>query len=783
MDENIPNIPPPDTAPLPNEPVLIHKSDWAPLIVATSLLFVIVIFTLSRFGNIKRQAWYVTVVCTIGWFFPFWIVFLLPLDLASGRVPFAYVSQSFLFVAWRVIYWTSFCLTWLMIPMMQAYVNTGDFTIIKRLKSAVKVNVRFYSIYVVVGTIGLVYLVFGSGLTTREGIQSYVMAAANSWGLFLVIVFMGYGLVSVPRSLWYSGSYDRHLHQHYANATKLKEECLDSELEFNELSKTMNAISRRTMIEIPEIRYCINTMVRRFPFVLHEAFSERDNSINIPAELTEDYLVKISRRMVLAIPQYLEFRLWNNLLDEAFYLQDIISNKDKSNRKFFSTLRYNNEETRWTKFMLTMEWWWVLRISPNLYKLLAIIFSCISVCIIWSELVFNVRKPAIISIAYYALNACGTNYAALEIMAFLTLLYMCICVYSSLFKIRFFNLYLLIPNHHTDENSLLWFTGYMCKMMAPLCYNYINLAVDAPGVSKAVFTTFMGKADLIKFLGAFADWFPIIILIPSLSLLFNVQGRCLGFCGIKSPYEGSDDDNLNNRDDTEAGTSGLLDEDYEEGAKLIQEAREREINPSSRVITHTARNREYTNKKYHRASPPDTLRTERDRRVDEILSGRSNQPQRYQDNSPSSSGSSVNESHNDLDSMKLKTSFGDTVKHKLGGLFGSSKSNSDNNTSSPQLTEPQSTNNNSSIGRVLGRPSAGTVTNDNHRPYKNTRLEQDTNNNSNNSSRASSPNPFLMASSGINRQTNHNSNASPFARFDGSSRPSPTPPKNMFNDI
>lgn len=63
------------------------------------------------------------------------------------------------------------------------------------------------------------------------------MAAANSWGLFLVIVFMGYGLVSVPRTLWYSGSYDRHLHQHYANAARLKEECMDSEIEFNELAK------------------------------------------------------------------------------------------------------------------------------------------------------------------------------------------------------------------------------------------------------------------------------------------------------------------------------------------------------------------------------------------------------------------------------------------------------------------------------------------------------------------------------------------------------------------
>lgn len=51
--------------------------------------------------------------------------------------------------------------------MMQAYVNTGDFTVIKRVKSAVNVNLKFYSIYVVVGTIGLIYLVFGSGLTTR----------------------------------------------------------------------------------------------------------------------------------------------------------------------------------------------------------------------------------------------------------------------------------------------------------------------------------------------------------------------------------------------------------------------------------------------------------------------------------------------------------------------------------------------------------------------------------------------------------------------------------------
>jgi hypothetical protein len=101
----------------------------------------------------------------------------------------------------------------------------------------------------------------------------------------------------------------------------------------------------------------------------------------------------------------------------------------------------------------------------------------------------------------------------------------------------------------------------------------------------------MGKADLIKFLGAFADWFPIIILIPSLSLLFNVQGRCLGFCGIKNPYEAGEDD------EEVATNPRLLDADTEEGKKLVEEERrirERDLNPSAagpRVITHRDRNR------------------------------------------------------------------------------------------------------------------------------------------------------------------------------------------------
>jgi hypothetical protein len=71
----------------------------------------------------------------------------------------------------------------MMIPMMQAYINTGEFSIAKRLKSAVQVNLRFYSIYVVIGIFGLIYLVFGSGLTTRYASVDY----KTTWIAYAII--------------------------------------------------------------------------------------------------------------------------------------------------------------------------------------------------------------------------------------------------------------------------------------------------------------------------------------------------------------------------------------------------------------------------------------------------------------------------------------------------------------------------------------------------------------------------------------------------------------------
>lgn len=63
------------------------------------------------------------------------------------------------------------------------------------------------------------------------------MAMANSWGLLLAIIFMGYGLVAIPRKLWYSANFRKQLKHLYIRAPKVKEECMDSELEYTDIAK------------------------------------------------------------------------------------------------------------------------------------------------------------------------------------------------------------------------------------------------------------------------------------------------------------------------------------------------------------------------------------------------------------------------------------------------------------------------------------------------------------------------------------------------------------------
>ena len=74
------------------------------------------------------------------------------------KKPWSFVPPHILPTLWRIIYWTSQVLTWLVLPMMQSYANAGDFTVAGKIKSALIENAIFYGSYLAIFVICLVYV-------------------------------------------------------------------------------------------------------------------------------------------------------------------------------------------------------------------------------------------------------------------------------------------------------------------------------------------------------------------------------------------------------------------------------------------------------------------------------------------------------------------------------------------------------------------------------------------------------------------------------------------------
>lgn len=62
----------------------------------------------------------------------------------------------------------------------------------------------------------------------------------------------------------------------------------------------MNVISQRPLRNDPYLRLRVDQMIKRFPFVLDPDYSDRDNIVSVPRNITEEYLVKLSKDMIIA---------------------------------------------------------------------------------------------------------------------------------------------------------------------------------------------------------------------------------------------------------------------------------------------------------------------------------------------------------------------------------------------------------------------------------------------------------------------------------------------------
>ncbi|XP_021377022.1 LMBR1 domain-containing protein 2-like isoform X4 [Mizuhopecten yessoensis] len=626
-----------------------------PLVVEIICTCCLAAFLLHRYGDLRKQHVLVTLATFVAWYFSFMIIFVLPLDVSSTfyrqclrdnqtpqlstttarspnssgidnvtetpisppagensttlgtptgaqalhlsispcEQPLSHVPDDVLPALWHVVYWTSQFLTWLLLPMMQSYSTAGDFSVAGKIKTAIIENIIYYATYLLIFGVCLIYVAVRPDLhIDAEKLKVIGVTASNTWGLFLLVLLLGYGLVEVPRTIWNSGKTVYTLQRTQFKIAKLSTEKTEAEENLEDVLDEIKQVSEKIRYNHP-LRKHMDTILLKGDILCPDSLRQNVCSNNddyedfnkpqdVPSEKT---LVRLHKHVIQATQtNHRTQAQWNNLMSKAYELENISSNEGKTDRIFLSSNGRTTSGLWSSVYTPTVEWYWKCLLRPWFRRILAVLLTVLSFMVVWSECLFFIKEPVLSLFAVFIdLAKQNYDYVYIELASIITIAYLCFCAYYSVFQIRILNFYYIAPHHQTDEYSLV-FTGMMlCRLTPPLCLNFLGLIhLDShityrANLEETSYTEIMGHMDVISFVSdGFNIYFPIAIVLLCICTYFSLGSRILQFLGF-SQFIGDDD---------------MTQEFVDEGREIIRRERRR----VERKAEGEARRRQWTEK-------------------------------------------------------------------------------------------------------------------------------------------------------------------------------------------
>ena len=166
------------------------------------------------------------------WLLNFGIALLAPIDLylehqIQNNSEIGH--KSFDLATWYLIlYWTVYILTWTIIPLLQGWENAGDIKSLDRMQRSLMENAVVYLYMLVGGIIFLLFLLFFD-IAGDMGLLTYLKCLSISFGVFLLMIIMGYAMVEIPRTLWNESEPKLFLSYLYSKIISLDDELQEAE--------------------------------------------------------------------------------------------------------------------------------------------------------------------------------------------------------------------------------------------------------------------------------------------------------------------------------------------------------------------------------------------------------------------------------------------------------------------------------------------------------------------------------------------------------------------------
>jgi hypothetical protein len=549
---------------------------WLSFALEFIAVIIIVIYILNRFISWRSLPIFVYLSVLIGYLFSILMIFALPIDVAvaeydacqDGRnettacdKPFNYLTEEVFYVIWTVMYWTVFVLTWALYPILQAYVVSGEFTFWDKFKAALRANLIYYLVVGVIGIAMLLWLYLSTPKEERDFNQTINLTKAlgNAWGLFLIVSFLGFGLVHIPRYLWRISSVSLRYKYLSFELVNLNKDMHAAHKELDRVLKLIKKTSDKVRPEDP-YRQFVDKIVAQCPPEYQELTSG-DGSV----KTNYDDLVALNATLKSAVHNYrCALCIYEETLKTTFGYEDVLRMKDQRAKY---KIRWSFREERTHKLASTVnfvEWLWWGYVSKWAFRALAILLALFSMAIVWSELVFFIKSQDL-SIPSLIIHAPGVNSFGLQVLIFVPLTYMGICTYTSLFSLKLFNYYKLLPHQQTDAYSIIFSASYISRLSASLALNFlhlINYTKDNADDSTSAFVQAMGDINVLPIAKYFNLYFPIFIAVFVIATIFNLWGKILACFRIKQ-FEYDEDEE---------------DEQAESGKGLLVQEREARLN-------------------------------------------------------------------------------------------------------------------------------------------------------------------------------------------------------------
>ncbi|KIW01102.1 uncharacterized protein PV09_07389 [Verruconis gallopava] len=513
--------------------------------IALLVICLLVLLLIRYYLPLRSTPEYVLVPVFLALVLPCSIILLVPIDLASHAVTEDETARGIwlpdrpIRVSWRISYWLTFILTWIALPMLGEYCDSGYREPKDRLLYSLRSNARYQLTVLSVGVLGAIYFFINEGFHFNT-LKGLVMALAYAWGLILAIYLMGHGMVSIPRRLFHDASVSRRLRRLQSHAPKIWEKLMEAteelqehEAQVTQLKSRKNGTARDYREWIEDLVDMVATPDTRVTAATAALPAAR---ANVPNVITDRYLADLTRKLKRARHKKLRYLSeWEHLVHLATRTQTILDSNSSRKLDFGKPSAYSPFYERITILTPYTRYLMHTKLIPGLYYLACVITTLASICVIWSEVVHQIgaSKFSLIGLTtiHHPNSSRGEIGFAGQFLAAAWLCYMCACALWSITEVKVWGNRALV-RRGTYEESACWYAGQVAKLTVPLSYNFVTM-MPSKIHEATVFYSFLGQlVDLTPLGKGFSGFFPILVLLPVLANLFGLYKKVRGMFGL-----------------------------------------------------------------------------------------------------------------------------------------------------------------------------------------------------------------------------------------------------------